>query len=184
MFKPKKLTRNQVLVYSGVLSALAFIVNLVELPFFMAPWLKIELSEVIVLLAASINILVAINVSILKALLTFITTGGGNVIGYAVLTISSLLLVLTYYNVKKVTSKINALLITSIIFTVVMVVANYFYITPLYMGMSFAELSANGIEGQSYFMYIVTIYVAFNILKMALVSACFYALSNALEKVK
>ncbi|MFV0246932.1 MAG: hypothetical protein ACK5HS_03260, partial [Mycoplasmatales bacterium] len=64
MFNKKKYSSIEIITFSGILSAIGIIVNYIEIPYPLVPWLKIDLSEIVVLIATLLNIWVAVIVSI------------------------------------------------------------------------------------------------------------------------
>ncbi|MFV0246457.1 MAG: ECF transporter S component [Mycoplasmatales bacterium] len=177
MFNKKKYSSIEIITFSGILSAIGIIVNYIEIPYPLVPWLKIDLSEIVVLIATLLNIWVAVIVSIVKGLLLLLLKPALP-IGNFVLIFGSLTICISYYFLSKKFNKMTSLILMSIIFTVVMVVSNYFIITPIYSGMTFAE----AVVQPNYLKGILLIYVPFNLFKIILVSIGFYFISNRLEK--
>ncbi len=200
MLSKKKLTQAQFIAYAGVLSALAIILVIVEIPYPLVPWLKIDLSEVIVLLAAVINFWLAIVVLSIKAWLTLLVKPGAEFIGHFAMFMGSLAIMLPYYFSSKKMSRAKALVVATIVFAVAMTALNYVYVTPAYMQSSFSDMAGTSQQlilgtqkmidngnplvdiNISYFGYIVAMYLPFNLMKGALVSVVFYFLAGRLEK--
>ncbi len=202
MLKKKKLTQSQLISYGGVLSALAIVLVIIEIPYPLVPWLKIEFSEVIVLIAAVLNIWLAIIVATVKAWLTFIIRPDSNFTGHLAMWLGSLSLVIPFYFATKKVSVVKSLVISTLIFTVFMTFLNYVYITPAYLDTSFSQMV--GVEQQlvlgtqkmldngqffinatvSYLTYILVMYIPFNLMKGTLVSIIFYFVYNRLSKEK
>lgn len=200
MLSKKKLTQSQFIAYAGVLSAIAIILQFVELPYPLVPWLKIDLSEVIVLIAAVINIWLAIIVLTVKAWLSLLINPSADFIGHLAMFLGSITLVVPYYFCSKKIGKIPSLVIAVLVFTVAMTALNYVYITPAYLDSSFSEMA--GVTQQlefgtqkmmeqgkfwldvtvSYPVYIAAMYFPFNLLKGAIVSVIFYFLAKRLDK--
>ncbi len=171
----------------ALLSSLAVILNFIEIPYIVS-YLKIDLSEVIVLVGLIFSLPVAIAIAAIKAfvmLLLGTTTKG---IGELTLFIGSLTIIFSYYLSNKKFNKVISLIIVSVCFTFVMTVLNYFIITPLYYPQSFSELVnqtttlGNGMT-ITYLQYIIVLYAPFNLVKISLVSICYYFVSNKLEKI-
>ncbi len=174
------LSRNQIITYTAVLSALGVILNFIELPYFI-PYLKIDISEVVVLLATVISLPAAIVVSFIKAFILAIAKDGID-IGTIALFIGSLSLAIPYKllsNINKDRVFIN-LLISSLVFTITMVLCNFFFITPIYSGYSLSEAIESYGSLKDYSLNILIMYVPFNLIKGALVSLVFALLYKKL----
>ncbi|WOO89788.1 ECF transporter S component [Mollicutes bacterium LVI A0078] len=202
MLNKKKLTQAQFIAYAGVLSALAIVLVIIEIPYPLVPWLKIDLSEVIVLIAAVINIWLAIIVATVKAWLTFLVKPDANFIGHLAMWLGSFSILIPYYFAAKKLPKVTSLVIATLAFSVFMTFLNYVYVTPAYMGTTVSEMA--GMSQQltfgtqkmldagkawldvevSYLTYIVAMYLPFNLMKGAIVSVAFYFVSNRLNKEK
>ncbi len=202
MLNKKKLTQAQFIAYAGVLSALAIVLVIIEIPYPLVPWLKIDLSEVIVLIAAVINIWLAIIVATVKAWLTFLVKPDANFIGHLAMWLGSFSILIPYYFAAKKFPKVTSLVIATLVFSIFMTFLNYVYVTPAYMGTTVSEMA--GMSQQltfgtqkmldagkawldvevSYLTYIVAMYLPFNLMKGTIVSIAFYFVSNRLNKEK
>lgn len=189
MLKKRKLTQQQFIAYAGVFSAIAIVLLYLDVPYPFANWLKLDFSEVIVLLAGSINIFLGIAVALIKAFLGLILPPTAAPIGYVSMAIGSLTLVLVYYFAHKKLSKGISLVLASAAFCFAMFISNYFFINPFYMGMSLSEMQAatysipfaDG-DGFSYMIYNLALYLPFNIMKMLVVSVAFYFIEGRLNR--
>ncbi len=165
----------------GILGALGFLVMLAAIPWPLAGFLKIDLSEVIVLFGffaggPSVGIAVAVLKSLLQFLIQGSTTGG---VGELTAIIASLSYAFpVWFIYKKLTGTkgvILSLVIGSLVGTltlsVVMVVLNYFWITPF-----FARLNEIGFildmmdDKPVYTKWVVSIYGPFNFIKGVIIS--------------
>ncbi|WOO87976.1 ECF transporter S component [Mollicutes bacterium LVI A0039] len=190
MLGKKKLTQAQFISYAGVLSALSIVLIFIEVPYPLVPYLKLDFSEVVTLIAVSLNFGLAIVVALVKASLTFLIKPGAIMIGHVAMLVGSLSLIVGYSVASKKFSKIVSLIFASIVFCVVMGTSNYFFIDPFYMGTSYQELATSTFalpfgsdsSNHSYLMYNIVTYLPFNMAKMAVVSTAFYFISNRLEK--
>ncbi len=189
MLNKKKFTQAQFISYAGILSALAIVLLYLEIPYPFADYLKLDLSEVIILIAATMNIWLAITVAIVKVILGFLLPPTSTFIGYVAMLIGSLTIIISYCSCSKVMSKIPSLVVTSLIFSIVMVLCNYTFVTPFYFGVSFADAISQTYslpikEGSefSFLMYNIVLYLPFNLIKMGVVSTVFYFVSNRLSK--
>ncbi len=182
MLSKKKLTQSQFIAYAGVLSALAIVLIFIEIPYPFIPYLKLDFSEVITLIAVAINFWLAIVVAIIKAWLTFLVKPGAQFIGHLSMFIGSLTVAIGYYAASKKFSKGKSLIIMSIAFCLVQNTVNFFIVDPFYLGMSFSDTVAASGGFIGYLSYNLITYLPFNIMKIGLVSIVFYFLSNRLEK--
>lgn len=190
MLSRKKLTQSQFISYAGVLSALAIVLIFIELPYPLVPYLKLDMSEVVILIAVAINFWLAVIVAVVKASLTFLIKPGAVMIGHVAMLIGSLSIAVGYRVSSKYLSKVPSLIIASLLFCLVMGASNYFFIDPFYMGLSYSEVAAqqyalpfgSDLSTHGYLTYSIVTYLPFNMAKMAIVSTAFYFLSNRLEK--
>lgn len=182
MLSKKKFTQAQFIAYAGVLSALAIVLIIIEIPYPPIPYLKLDFSEVITLLAVMMNFWLAIVVAFIKAWLTFLVKPGAQFIGHMSMFVGSLTIAISYYFASKKFNKVTSLVIMSLIFCLVMNSFNYFISDPVYSKMSFSEMVAASGGAVAYLKYNLITYLPFNIAKMALVSIVFYFVSNRLEK--
>ncbi len=178
----------KIAVYIAILAVIGSILNLIEIPYII-PYLKLDISEVITLIAAYISLPIAIGVAIIKAFIMSITGTSSGFIGEFTLLVGSFTIIVFFTLLKnkfKLPLAFN-LLITSIIFTLIMTSLNYFIITPFYFNTSFSDLVGTtqqvGANTYSYFMYTIIVYVPFNLLKMLIDSTIFYFISKKLKKV-
>lgn len=202
MLSKKKLTQAQFISYAGILSAVAIVLVLIEIPYPLVPWLKMDLSEVIILIAALMNIWLAIVIALLKASLTMLIKPNAEIIGHIAMFIASLAIVLPFYFSNTKLSKAKSLVIATFAFAIIMTALNYFWITPAYLQTSFSAMASttqqltlgttkmleNGnpiIDVEiGYFGYIVAMYMPFNLMKGTIVSLAFYYVSNRISKEK
>lgn len=176
----------KIVVYIALLTVIGFILNIIEIPY-LIPWLRLDVSEVVTLIGASIAPVIGFGVAILKALLMSITGSTTGFVGELTLLIGSITIILLYVIFKKITNELIALIVVIFGFTLVMTVLNYFIITPFYLGVSYQSLSSstqtiNNMQ-VSYLGYILILYVPFNLIKITLDVVIFYILNNRLKKV-
>ncbi len=178
----------KIAVYIAILAVIGSILNLIEIPYFI-PYLKLDISEVVTLIAASISLPIAIGVAIVKAFIMSITGTSSGFIGEATLLIGSFTIIIffTLFKNKMKMPLVMNLVLTSLCFTIIMTGLNYFIITPFYFGTSFSNLVNTtqpvGSQTYSYFIYIIIVYLPFNLLKMLIDSTIFYFISKKLKKV-
>ena len=99
----KNLSDNQKITYIGILSALGFVLNYIEIPYIVA-YLKFDPSELVVLFATAISLPAAIFVGIVKGLLMFLLKSG-DVIGVFALILGSIIIAVSYFYTKKLLAK-------------------------------------------------------------------------------
>lgn len=182
MLSKKKFTQAQFIAYAGVLSALAIVLIFIEIPYPPIPYLKLDFSEVITLIAVVMNIWLALAIAFIKAWLTFLIKPGSLFIGHLSMFIGSLSVALPYYFASKKFSKVKSLVIMSVAFCIIMNTFNYFVSDPVYAKISFSEMVSQAGGYGAYLKYNLITYLPFNIAKMTLVSIVFYFLSNRLDK--
>lgn len=182
MLSKKKFTQAQFIAYAGVLSALAIVLIFVEIPYPFIPYLKLDFSEVITLIAVVMNFWLAIVVAIIKAWLTFLVKPNAQFIGHLSMFIGSLTVAISYFLASKKFSKGKSLIIMSVVFCIVMNTVNFFIVDPFYLDMKFGETVAASGGLVAYLKYNLITYLPFNMMKIALVSVVFYFLSNRLDK--
>ncbi len=178
----------KIAVYIAILAVIGSVLNLIEIPY-VIPYLKLDVSEVITLIAAYISLPIAIGVALIKAFIMSITGTSSGFVGEIALLIGSFTVII-FFTLFKNKLKLNLvlnLILTSICFTIVMTSLNYFLITPFYFGTSFGEIVNTmqplGDKNYSYLMYTIIVYVPFNLIKMLIDSIVFYFISKKLQKV-
>lgn len=138
-----EITKTRKLVLSAALAALGMILGLLEIPYPFAPWLNLDLSEVVVIMAISmLGFKSALFVCVCKFLVSILFKGpvGPIAIGQITALIASLTICCVYYflsqnlNLKKewLTYIIN-MFITMLIFAIVLFILNYLFVTPTYL---------------------------------------------------
>lgn len=134
------------LVILGVFIALGTILMLIEIPYPIAPFLKFDLSELIVLLTVEVfGLIPAITVSAFKSLV-YIMLGMSVTpmhIGSITAFIASSTIACLYFLTKHLSSKLLRFVITISGFTAILTLCNYLFITPIYFG----ELSFMDVRG-------------------------------------
>ena len=92
-------TKTQKMVLAAMLAALGMILNLIEIPYPFAPWLNLDLSEIVVLVAIStLGFIPALFVCICKFVVSILFKGpvGPMAIGQIAALIASLSICVTY----------------------------------------------------------------------------------------
>lgn len=171
----------------GILSGLAFIAMLIEIPFPIAPWLKFDISESVVVYGTLVGgPLAGIIIGFSKSVLHFIITGsdsGG--VGQVTAFISAVSFSIpTYYVYKKLRKIIPALLCGILVLVVVLVTLNYYFITPFYANLYKIEFINQMIEKRdgSYGKFIIYTYGLFNLMKGITVSIIYTVIDKYLKR--
>lgn len=194
------------LVTIGILTALSVVIMLIEIPNPLVPFLKFDLSDVVVLVVllaygwktATITVL-------LRGLLHAWIKGPDPYsaipyLGNMTAVLASLTIILAFVVARKVLKSKD--LVTGIIavlaLTVVLTVLNYFIITPAYFGwptVSFVDVQASfsgfvawDTSGRfdatsGYLMAVLFAYVPFNIIKGTMITVAYFLLEKRVSKV-
>lgn len=187
MNKLKNLSSNQKIAYVAMLAALGLVLNYIEIPYPLVPYLKFDLSEVVVLLACLISLPSALIVSFTKGLLILLLKGSDPIGVYSLISGSFTIAISFTYgmklfkNLSESKRLISSLLFMSIIFTVLMLANNFFIVVPFYSGQSLSAsiIGSDGIIG--YTKYIVQTYLLFNILKATLISVVYCFIYSSIK---
>ena len=178
----------------GILAGLgAVLMAFIQIPYPPVPFLRIEFSDVVVLLAFLIyGWKEATFVGALKALVNAIVLGpvGPIAIGQISAFMASMGYVLGLYLVLKLLASTPSLLrggLVVLLVTSLMVVLNYFFVTPIYFGSwtylgvrEWLNLSSFGLSGTgSYLWTIIVVYTPFNILKGIAVMTVYFIVAKA-----
>jgi len=180
----------------GVLSALgAILMAFIQLPYPPVPFLRIEFSDVAVLLAFLLyGFKEAAFVGALKAVVNVLIFGpvGPIAIGQISAFIASMGYVFGLFVMLKVLAKNHGVLRAGFIIievTLLMTFVNYFFVTPIYFGswtylgvQDWLNLSSFGLSGTgTYLTTILIVYVPFNILKGAAVMGVYVVIAKAIQ---
>ena len=172
-------TNNQTrkLVTLGVLSALGTVLMLLEIPYPLAGFLAIDLSDVVVLMVFVLfGWKEAATVGALKAIVHVLFKGavGPMAVGQIIAFVASMAYVLGMWltTVKFNLNKILSGLFIVLLVTTLLTVGNYFIFTPMWFGkLWFTSLTGEELgylgtsSGLNYLVTILTIYVPFNLIK-------------------
>ena len=180
----------------GILGALgAVLMVFAQIPYPPVPFLKIEFSDVVVLLAFVLfGWKEAAFVGLLKAVVNAMVMGpvGPIAIGQISAFIASMSYVGGMYLAMhlKITSRhLLTAILTIALVVIVMVTVNFFFVTPIYFGswtylgvQSWLGPSQFGLNGSaSYFVTILMVYVPFNLIKGIAVMSAFFIVSRAVQ---
>lgn len=138
-----KSTKTQKMVLAAMLAALGMILNLIEIPYPFAPWLNLDLSEIVVLVAVSIlGFAPAVFVCICKFIVSVLLKGpvGPLAIGQMTALIASLSICFVYSLMTKkfkpedgIPYYLLDMLVTMFAFAMIMFIINYLFVTPTYL---------------------------------------------------
>ncbi|XMB86970.1 Gx transporter family protein [Mycoplasmatota bacterium WC44] len=191
------------LVLISILTALATIIMFIEIPNPIAPFLKLDLSDVVVLVAFAIYGWKGAGlVGVLKALIHALIKGPDMYsaipyLGTFVAIFASLTIVLAFC-VSTNRLKLNKIITFGVVvstLTVVLTVVNYYIVTPAYFGwptVSLAEVKGmftgflNWDTGgtfdptKGYLMAVLFAYVPFNIIKGSIIMGIYYTVERSL----
>lgn len=187
----------QKMVTLGILSALGAILMIIEIPYPLVPFLMIDLSDVVVLVIfAFYGWKEAALVGLLKTIIHALTKGavGPIFIGQITAFIASMSYVLGMYisanklNLNRLLSAIVSVMIVTIILTV----ANYLFITPIWFGgTTFLDIKdwvtpdAFGMDVKGgYLLTILIVYVPFNLLKGAVITSVYFVVYKSIYFLK
>jgi len=194
------------LVLMGVLSALASVLMLIEIPYPPFPFLKFDISDLPTLLVAqAFGIVPAIITSIVTSLISFMVRGANTPYGIGLITaaLSSSALAVLYVVVSKriklngIGSRLAHHGIILAAYSLFMTICNFLFITPIFAGgLWFTDvwhwLDMNAMAGWlgleipfnvNYTAMIAVIYIPFNLLKGLMVLALYQAISPRLLSV-
>ncbi|MGL5100540.1 MAG: ECF transporter S component, partial [Fusobacteriaceae bacterium] len=168
-----KKTKNIAMV--GILGALSFIIMMIEIPFPLAPWLKFDFSDLVILFGGLVGgYRISIGVTIIKLVLNMMirgtqTAGIGEITSF-IATMAYVIPVIYIY--KKNKTILFGLLVGTITLTILLIVLNYFYITPFYAKLYKMDFILDMInkKDDSYLKYILYYYGLFNITKGIILS--------------
>ncbi|MFH5882411.1 ECF transporter S component [Liberiplasma polymorphum] len=178
----------------GILGALgAILMTYIQVPYPPLAFLKIEFSDVVVLIAFVLfGWKEAAFLGLLKAAINALVWGlvGPYGIGQIAAFIASMTYVAGMYLAIKLTIQNKqwlTMILTVSLVTIVMVIANFFFVTPLYVGMSFTEAVSLLTPGSfgfnvsgGYTAAILIAYVPFNLIKGILIMTIFFIIKKAL----
>ena len=165
--------------FIGVMGAVAFILHYISVPWFPpASWLELELSELAVFITASI---LGFWPMVVVAFINFLASSlqgsiGPAFIGQITMLISSITLSFLYLFIRRITNKkyiIYAFVI--LIFTVILSLLNFVWITPAFFSYDFTMfiwefIDSGAFEGwYIYLSFFILGYIPFNIVKAILV---------------
>lgn len=168
----------QKMVFCAILSVIAYVLNLIEIPYFV-PFLRLDISDVVVLFALlTIGLPYAFAVIVIKTFLFAASGGNGSeIIGISLMFVSSSIIALLFYTFHKI-FKLNiylSLVITTLLFSIILTLINYYITFPLYNATSFEQLNKPG-----YFLSIFTLFFPFNLIKLTIDSIILIILKKSL----
>jgi Predicted membrane protein len=175
----------QFIVYVAIFSALALLLMYIDFPIpFLPSYLKFDTSDVVVfavgLITGPIGMTIVI---ILRSFMHWLFRGAetGIPVGQLASMLSSLCFTLPMYFIYKSDEQnkkrlIAALITGPIVMMVIMVVANYFWITPFYFALANTPLPDPYINT-------IILYIPFNLIKGSINAAIIYATFPTVKKL-
>lgn len=172
---------NRTIAYVGALGALGFLLMMVELPWLFGGFLRIDLSEMVVILGAWLGGLgVGIGVAIIKVFLLFLmrgTTTGG--VGELAACAGSLIFLLSFWPLRH--KPFLAAITSTLALVVGMTFLNFVWITPFFARLFDITFILNLMQEPLRFLWwCIVLYAPFNLVKGILVYVVFFALRRAL----
>ncbi len=182
--------KTQKITVIAVLIAITSLMVMIEITYPFLPWLKFDLSELVILIATeALGLVSALIVIVGKTFIQLITgSQSPYFIGEITAFVASLTFALCFYFTRKLNLVVR-LVITSCIFTIVMLVLNFFVVTPIFMTktISYQEVIDLGItidfdkidvsfamdSTKNYLIAIIAMYLPFNLLKSILISTVY-----------
>jgi riboflavin transporter FmnP len=199
------MSSTRTLVTISLLTALATVLMLFEIPNPFVPFLKFDLSDAIILVALTMfGIKVGFTVSVLRLVLFGLLQGNadGSIFPYVGLMgafFATTSLIVGYVLATKVLSlnKVLSSVLMILMLTTVMTVLNYFFITPLYFGwpnQSLAEVqeaftgflnfdTGGTFSSNSYLLANLFAYVPFNVFKGVFITLLFFVLEPRVQSL-
>lgn len=178
MSSTNKQNKTQKMVKGAVLVGLAFLLGFISIPIIpIAPWLKVDLSDLPILIGAFVfGPLAGIVLEFVKCLLGFFTgsaTGGVGELADFIVGVSLILPAsFIYHRNKTKTNALIGMIVGIVCMVIVGILANIFILLPLFkMQMSPAQLRE----------YIIFGLIPFNLIKGGLVSGLTYVLYKKLS---
>ncbi|TPR13885.1 ECF transporter S component [Apilactobacillus timberlakei] len=179
MFSSNKFSLQRI-VQISILSGLAYLLSYISVSIIpIAPYMKLDFGDIPILLATILlSTSSGIIVSVMRAFLYFIFTGPSiiNLIGVSSLLLASLTIVLSMSLVDRLFSKkikyVLMVLFETISLTLIMSLANYFIITPLYINLAGFHFNFSLADS---ILYVV---IPFNIIKGLFIGIVFVIILN------
>lgn len=174
-------TRTRYLVRIGVLSALAFVIMLIEMPIGFAEFLKLDFSDLIAMIGGiTMGPLAAIAIELIKNLLKaiiitrtgFVGEYANFVVGIAFVGPASFI----YHRYKKDSALVIGLVFGILSLVVVACITNYYIFLPLY-GMNYEGSHIDRLN------LIKTALLPFNLIKGIIVSIAIFIAHKALKPI-
>lgn len=191
----KNVDIKKIVMLSTLAAIGAVLMVLIEIPYPFAPWLKIEFSDIVILITFSLyGFKSGLCVALIKTLcdLSFQGISGPYGIGQITALVASISYVFIIWILKvdmKNDSKgkiISKFIIVVMSVSFILTFANYLFITPIYSGELFwfqmNDGSSLGYDG-SYIAAIIITYLPFNILKGTIIMSLFFIIFPRINKI-
>lgn len=181
----RSLSSTQKLVLIAMLSALGTLLMYLELPWIFYNFLRIDLSDVVVLIALVVlGVKEGLLIAFIKSFIHFAlplsnyTAGIGEMAAFIA---SGAYIIGYYFAANKLNLGVIVSMIISVVFmTLLMTFLNWLVITPLYGIVLFGDLFPNIFDSE-YITGIISIYIPFNLLKGAVIMVVFGSVAKSLN---
>lgn len=174
------------LTFIAILAAITYILMYISLPIIpIVPWLKIDFSSLIILLGMVIlGLKDGIIIALIAELLYLVMTGptilnmigvGSNLLAIICLCVPLYLILKKHHFILKGKNIVLAMVISTLFLTIIMSIANYFIITPLYINLLGMKLSFSLIK------LIIMRVLPFNLIKGIVINILFLIVFKLLK---
>ncbi len=181
-------TDTQRIVLLGVLSSIAVVLMYLEIPITLFSFLRIDLSDVVVLIAFSMfGVRAGITVGFVKSFVHFIFPGMNPTygIGEAAAFIASVAYIGGFYisTIKFKLNRVYSAIFAIVFMSLVLTFLNWIIIIPLYYMVLYDDVYPN-LFSLTYINSITSVFLPFNLIKGAVVFTVFLALEKVLSKLE
>ena len=166
----------------GVMSALVTVLSFVQFPFFMAPYMKFDPNDIVVLICViCLGYKSTLSIVTIRSVIRFVLTGGifGEIAAFS----SSVIFMSTYYVIRRIKPKnikFNSVrytlscVVSIIVSTFSLMVLNYVFITPSNISQSFTTgwelMDSWGMSNRVYINTFIIPVMVFNLIKWSVIS--------------
>ena len=166
----------------GVMSALVTVLSFVQFPFFMAPYMKFDPNDIVVLICViCLGYKSTLSIVTIRSVIRFVLTGGifGEIAAFS----SSVIFMSTYYVTRRIMPKnikFNSVrytlscVVSIIVSTFSLMVLNYVFITPSNISQSFTTgwelMDSWGMSNRVYINTFIIPVMVFNLIKWSVIS--------------
>lgn len=187
----------KILVLLSILLSLSLVLGLIEVNYFLVPWLKFDLSEIAILITISIlSYKYAIIAVLFRSIIRYFITTQTNIpvpfFGESVAIFSSFLLILLFFIFKKFDKNNKMIFIKYIliilIHTLIITFLNFIFITPSYLNLKLSFINSETINNPlvkgNYTIFILYTYIPFNLIKNIFSVSLYLLILNAIKNIE